>query len=156
MASHYLSDGATPAKISRFVNAVMGLDHRIYTTRVMTVEDIKKRLQNPQSPQISPCCFAQQTANLQLAPSPLAPALDRLFLTKTLSWIGIGALRSDKKLRSQLFSVRGDISIAQSLAQWVMPPGEVASPPIKTCPGRHVQSIAHFQTQSKPRPIPQK
>lgn len=51
-----------------------------------------------------------------------------LFLTKTLSWVGIGALRSDKKLRSQLFSVRGDISIAQSLAQWVMPPGEVASP----------------------------
>ena len=52
MASHYLSDGATPAKISRFVNAVMGLDHRIYTTRVMTVEDIKKLIRNPKTREI--------------------------------------------------------------------------------------------------------
>ena len=52
MASHYLSYGAPPAKISRFVNAVMGLDHRIYTTRVMTVEDIKKLIRNPKTREI--------------------------------------------------------------------------------------------------------
>lgn len=51
-----------------------------------------------------------------------------LFLTKTLSWVGISALRADKKLKSQLFTVRDDISVAQNLAHWMMPPGETASP----------------------------
>lgn len=52
MISNYLGDGATPAKINRFVNAVMGLDHRIYTTRVMTVEDIKNLIRNPKTQEV--------------------------------------------------------------------------------------------------------
>lgn len=51
-----------------------------------------------------------------------------LFLTKSLSWIDIGSIRKNKKLMSQLFCVRDDITAAQTVALWLTPPGESIFP----------------------------
>lgn len=52
LAETYFRDGATPSKIQSFVNSVMGLDHRIYTPRAMTVADVKRIVQNPKTQDI--------------------------------------------------------------------------------------------------------
>lgn len=51
-----------------------------------------------------------------------------LFLNKSLAWVHISALKDNKKLKNQLFCVREDITAAQTLSQWVTPPGEMSSP----------------------------
>lgn len=51
-----------------------------------------------------------------------------LFLNKSLAWVHISALKDNKKLKNQLFCVREDITAAQTLSQWVTPPGEMTSP----------------------------
>lgn len=44
-----------------------------------------------------------------------------LFLTKSLTWVDIGSIKSNKKLMSQLFCIRDDITAAQTVALWVTP-----------------------------------
>lgn len=51
-----------------------------------------------------------------------------LFLTKSLSWLDIGSLKKKKKLIFQLFCVRDDIAVAQTISLWITPPGEITSP----------------------------
>lgn len=43
------NNGATPSSINSFVNGVMGLDHRRYTPRVLTVDDVKNLIRNPKT-----------------------------------------------------------------------------------------------------------
>lgn len=49
LASNYLDNGATPARIRTFVNSVMGMDRRRYMPRAMTVSDVKRIVQNPKT-----------------------------------------------------------------------------------------------------------
>lgn len=49
------------------------------------------------------------------------------FLTKSLGWIDLNSLKKNKKLMTQLFSVR-NIEAAQTVSQWVTASGDTTSP----------------------------